>query len=219
VYIEIICLRRRLVNTLSEQSRSVKPRQYQMRKRAEQMDDTLRRIVEATTSLHATLGPARTTIAGIAERAGVTRLTVYRHFPDDETLYNACSAHWRSQQQLPDPAAWAELADPGQRLVAGLSDIYRFYRAGEPMLLRIQRDKRVLPESLQQNLRDRDTRFRDVLLEPFDAGTVSEELRGVVGHAVSFWTWHSLCRDNGLSDAAAVQMMAALARAASRRGA
>jgi hypothetical protein len=66
VYIEIICLRRRLVNTLSEQSRSVKPRQYQMRKRAEQMDDTLRRIVEATISLHATVGPARTTIAGIA---------------------------------------------------------------------------------------------------------------------------------------------------------
>ena len=54
-----------------------------MRKRAEQVDQTHQRIVEAAVHLHGTVGPAATTIAGIAEQAGVTRLTVYRHFPDE----------------------------------------------------------------------------------------------------------------------------------------
>jgi AcrR family transcriptional regulator len=184
-----------------------------MRKRADQMDGTRLRIVEATSHLHATIGPARTTIAGIAEQAGVTRLTVYRHFPDDVDLFNACSAHWRSQQRLPDPAAWSEVSDPYGRLRLGLSDIYRFYREGADMLLRLHRDMDVLPEGLRRNLQDRDVHFRDVLLEPFSDRRDDRTLRAVVGHAVSFWTWHSLCRQNGLSEDAAVEAMTALVAA------
>src|SRR5215471_19726118 len=85
---------------LSEQDRSPNPRPYRMRRRAEQVDQTRQRIVAATVQLHGTLGPAATTIAAIAEAAGVTRLTVYRHFPDDAALFGACSAHWISRQQL-----------------------------------------------------------------------------------------------------------------------
>jgi AcrR family transcriptional regulator len=76
-----------------------------------------------------TIGPAATTISALADEAGVTRLTVYRHFPDDLTLFAACSAHWASGQELPDPQTWSQVDDPSQRLHAGLSDIYRFYRA------------------------------------------------------------------------------------------
>ncbi|WP_220126146.1 TetR/AcrR family transcriptional regulator [Pseudarthrobacter sp. B4EP4b] len=199
---------------MSEQQRSAKARQYQMRKRADQMDSTRQRIVEATSRLHATIGPARTTIAGIAEQAGVTRLTVYKHFPDEADLYNACSAHWRSNQQLPDPAAWSKTADPDCRLRLGLSDIYRFYRDGADMLLRLYRDKEVLPEGLRRSLQDRDEHFRDVLSEPFTDHRDSQTLRALVGHAVSFWTWHSLCQSNGLAEEAAVEAMAALVAAA-----
>ena len=77
-----------------------------MRRRAEQVDRTRQRIVEATVELHGSVGPAATTIAAIAEAAGVTRLTVYRHFPDEDALFAARSAHWLARQQLPDPAAW-----------------------------------------------------------------------------------------------------------------
>jgi len=195
---------------LSEHERSSKGRQYQMRKRADQMDGTRQRIVEATTRLHATVGPALTTIAGIAEQAGVTRLTVYKHFPDEVDLYDACSAHWRSNQQLPDPAAWLKVSDPCARLRLGLSDTYRFYRDGADMLLRIYRDKDVLPEGLRQSLQERDGYFRDVLLEPFSDRRGDQTLRALIGHAVSFWTWHSLCRQNGLSEDAAVESMVAL---------
>ncbi len=198
------------VNTLSEQIRSAKSRRYQMIKRAEQVDTTRQRIVEAAVALHGSVGPARTTIAGVAEQAGVTRLTVYRHFVDDEALFSACSSLWLSHQQVPDPAAWSNFPDPLERLHAGLTDLYRFYRGGESMLTRIYADWDVLPDRHRKELEERNTFFRDALLEPFSAPGRSGRLRAVVGHAVSFWTWRSLCHDNGLFNRDAVQAMTAL---------
>lgn len=179
-----------------------------MRRRAEQVDQTRQRIVEATVELHGSVGPASTTIAAIAEAAGVTRLTVYRHFPDDAALFAACSAHWLSGQQLPDPGAWSQIGDPTARLRAGLADLYRFFRAGAGMLTCLYRDFAALPEGHQQALRDWDTVFRDVLTAPF-GGTAGEHrrLHALVGHAISFWTWRSLCLDHGLTDAEAADAM------------
>jgi AcrR family transcriptional regulator len=179
-----------------------------MRRRAEQVDQTRQRIVEATVELHGSVGPAATTIAAIADRAGVTRLTVYRHFPDEDALFGACSAHWISRQQLPDPGAWAQIGDPAARLRAGLADLYRFYRAGADMLTCLFRDFAALPEVYQHALRDREILFCGILTAPF-GGTDGEHrrLRAVTGHAVSFWTWRSLCLDQGLSDAEAIDAM------------
>ena len=89
---------------------------YTLKRRAEQQAETRRRIVEAVVELHKTIGPADTTISAIAERAGVERLTVYRHFPDDAALFSACSEHWRAAHPHPDLAVWVGIADPGERL-------------------------------------------------------------------------------------------------------
>jgi len=179
-----------------------------MGRRAEQVDHTRQRIVEATVELHGSVGPAATTIAAIADRAGVTRLTVYRHFPDEAALFGACSAHWVSRQQLPDPGAWSQIGDPAARLRAGLADLYRFYRAGAGMLTCIYRDFGALPEGHQQSLRDQEALFGEVLAAPFGgADDEHRRLRAVIGHAISFWTWHSLCLDQGLTDAEAVGAM------------
>jgi len=179
-----------------------------MRRRAEQVDQTRQRIVEATVELHGSVGPAATTIAAIADRAGVTRLTVYRHFPDQTALFGACSAHWASRQQLPEPGAWSGIGDPAARLRAGLADLYRFYRAGAGMLTGIYRDFTALPEAHQQRLRGRDSDLGDVLAAPFgDDGDDHRRLRAVIGHATSFWTWRSLCIDHGLADTEAVDTM------------
>src|SRR5829696_103015 len=94
------------VSRLSGQVRSPKVRKYEMRRRAELVDQTRQRIIEATARLHTTLGPSRTTIAGIADEANVTRLTVYRHFPDIEELFLACRAHWRATHPAPDAGRW-----------------------------------------------------------------------------------------------------------------
>jgi AcrR family transcriptional regulator len=183
-----------------------------MTRRAEQVDQTRQRIIDATVELHGTIGMAATTIAAIAERAAVTRLTVYRHFPDETVLMGACSAQWMSRQQRPDPAAWSRITDPAERLRAGLADLYRFYRAGAGMLANVYRDVAVLPEPFQEALRDQDSHHRDVLAEAFRGRTSDElrRLRAVIGHAISFWTWRSLCIDHGLDNREAVDAMTAM---------
>lgn len=184
-----------------------------MRRRAEQVDETRRRIVEATVHLHGTVGPAGTTIAGIADYAGVTRLTVYRHFPDDDVLFAACSQHWLSEQRPPDPVAWAAIDEPEARVRHGLGDLYRFYRHGEPMLSKIYRDKDALPAGIRRSLEADGARYRDVLLEAFQPARHDahrRRLRAVTGHAVSFATWQSLCLEQRLSDREAVGIMTGL---------
>lgn len=183
-----------------------------MRKRAERIDDTRLRIVEATVALHGTVGPAGTTVMGIAGRAGVTRVTVYRHFPDEAALFKACTAHWLARQLPPNPALWAAVGDPMERMQAGLSDLYRFYRSGQEMLTRIYRDKPLLPDLLREDLDARDVELRDLLLAGFPAtGMVKRRLGAVLGHGVHFWTWHSLCIDGGLRDDEAIDLIIGLA--------
>jgi AcrR family transcriptional regulator len=190
-----------------------------MRRRSENIDDTRLKIVEATVELHGTVGPAATTVMGIADKAGVTRATVYRHFPDDISLHNACSMHWLNQQVRPNPDAWAKIAGAEERLRAGLADLYRFYRNGESMLSLIYRDFEYLPAEHQLELQERDHHFRDLLLAAFPERTRGDHrLRGVVGHAVSFWTWRSLCINNKLSNQAALGVMADLAMNTARQG-
>src|SRR5215472_17282594 len=173
---------RRRRRELSEHIRSPETRAYRMRARAEQVARTRQRIVDAAVELHGTVGPAATTIAAIADQAGVTRLTVYRHFPDEAALFGACSAHWASRQQLPDPGAWSGIGDPAARLRAGLADLYRFFRAGAAMLNCLYRDFAALPEAHQQGLRDQDTLLSDILAAPFGgAGDEHRRLRAVIG--------------------------------------
>jgi len=182
-----------------------------MRKRADDVAETRQRIVAAAVRLHGTVGPAATTVSALADEAGVTRLTVYRHFPDDRALFAACSQHWASGQVLPDPAAWSQIRDPAMRLDAGLSDLYRFYRDAEAMLTNVRRDWAVLPTEVQKRTAGTDIKYVDALLAPYAVrGARRKRVRAVLGHAVSFWTWRSLCVDHGLTDREATEAMTAL---------
>jgi AcrR family transcriptional regulator len=189
-----------------------------MRRRADQMSQTRQRIVEATVALHGSVGPMATTIAAIADLAKVTRLTVYRHFPDQTALFNACSAHWMSKQQPPDPGAWAQIGDPAARLRAGLADLYEFYRAGADMLAHVYRDFAALPEAHQQRLREQDDRACQILATPFPGDLGQRRLTdAVIGHAASFWTWQSLCIGQGLTNQEAVEVMTGAVLTLTRR--
>jgi AcrR family transcriptional regulator len=113
-------------------------RKYELKQRAEHVEETRRRIVEATVDLHLTRGPVSTSIAEVARRAGVQRRTVYNHFPNDAALFAACSAHWRALHPAPDPAGWIDLRQ-------GLRELYAWYRETEPMTANVLRDAEVLP--------------------------------------------------------------------------
>ncbi len=120
-------------------------RRYEQRKRARQTEETRRRIIEATVDLHRSVGPAATQISEIAERAGVQRVTVYSHFPDEAALFAACSAHWRSLHPAPDPHKWTALPTPGEQLRLGLRELYAWYRKTEPMTANVLRDAEMRP--------------------------------------------------------------------------
>ncbi|WP_243878759.1 TetR/AcrR family transcriptional regulator [Streptomyces sp. KS 21] len=197
---------------MGDQQRSTTPRGYEMRKRAEDVGRTRQRIIEAAVHLHGTAGPASTSIAAIAERAGVTRLTVYRHFPDEKALFEACSGHWLSRQQLPRPERWSAFESPLERLTAGLADLYRFYRAGEQMLTLVIRDQHAVPESVRDARAEMSRKYVEVLAGAWPEADAPLR-RAVIGHAASFSTWRSLCREQGLTDDEAVEAMVTLVEA------
>ncbi|HEU4658441.1 MAG TPA: helix-turn-helix domain-containing protein [Capillimicrobium sp.] len=195
---------------------SPEKRPYRKQQRAHLEAQTRLRITQAAMELHGSVGPARTSISAIAERAGVRRSTVYRHFPDDDALFDACSAHWAAANPLPDLQAWAAVADPEQRLRVALAELYAFYGRTDQMLANLLRDEATTP-ALQRTFgafRAYLDAARDVLLDgrAERAGAV----RAAVGHALAFPTWRSLVRDQGLADGDAVELMAGLAAAAER---
>jgi AcrR family transcriptional regulator len=198
------------------------PRKYELRRRAQRQEETRRRIVEAAVHLHQTVGGARASIKAIAELAGVERLTVYRHFPDERSLATACTSHYQAQHPLPDPDAWRYLDDAEQRLRAGLGEIYAYHRRTEQMSSHALRDVEEVPvlrEVLAPYFAHWE-RVREVLVAPWQAGdaTAGARIRAGVGLAINFHTWRSLVREQGLEDAEAVELMARLLRCLSRHG-
>jgi AcrR family transcriptional regulator len=185
--------------------------------RRESVEQTRLQITEATMRLHERVGPAATTLSAVAEEAGVTRLTIYRHFPDDAALIAACSSHWRALHPRPDTVAWSAVVDPVQRLGVALPETYAWARTAAPMMTKIYRDLDVLPVSIREAIARDDDHRVDVLVRGFGArGRAARRLRAALGHALHVRTWASLCVDGGLRDEEAVELMTASVLAAAR---
>jgi AcrR family transcriptional regulator len=198
---------------MSDQTR----RPYRMKRRAELEEQTRRRITESTVALHEELGPARTSISAVAQRAGVRRSTVYRHFSDEESLFAACSSHWRAANPPPNPRDWAAIQDPGERTETALRALYEFYGRTEGMYASLLRDEPLVP-LIQRLLGDFYGYLRaiqEVLLAGRGLrGRAGRRTRAALGHALAFPTWRSLTREQGLTDADAVALMCALVEGA-----
>jgi AcrR family transcriptional regulator len=174
---------------------SSEKRKYEMRERAARQEDTRRRIAAATAELHATVGPAKTTIAEIAKRAGVQRPTVYNNFPTDKDLFAACQAHFMTESPPPS-------LDPARGLEANLRDLYAWWRRNEAMSGNVARDRGSVP-ALDELLRETgDARF-DALADALGDDRPS---RAFIRVAMTFGTWKTL-KDRGLSDQAAARLM------------
>src|SRR3712207_1637620 len=125
---------------------------YELKKRAERQEETRLRIARATLELHETVGPALTTRSAIAQRAGVTRPTVYSHFPDELSLGKACSTLEMSDNPLPDPEPWQQISGPERRLRVALGELYSYFRRRERLWANILRDQEMPlddPEALE----------------------------------------------------------------------
>jgi AcrR family transcriptional regulator len=186
-------------------------RKYELKKRAEKADETRRRITEATVELHRTVGPAATQITEVARRAGVQRVTVYNHFPNEASLLAACSAHWRSLHPSPDPASWATSKTTDERLRRGLGELYAWYRETEPMTANVLRDAEVMPtlgKIIDNGLGRYLASVRAALSASIKArGRRRDRVEAAVCAAVDFHTWRAL---SSLKDEEAAELAASL---------
>lgn len=198
--------------------RSSGSRPYRMDKRAEQVEETRQRIVQAAVDLHTTVGPSSTTISDLAERAGVARPTVYRHFSDQGALLTACFAHWSTQHPWPDPEDWRAIDDPPVRVRRALAELYAWYGEHGDDLVPIYRDLGDAPPTAREIVDGTHGAMVDALVAGWDVeGPAQQRLRAAAGHAVHLWTWHSLAVDQGLGDDQAAELAASLLRAAAGR--
>jgi AcrR family transcriptional regulator len=198
--------------TMSDQKR-----QYQMRRRAEQEAETRQRITESAVALHGSLGPAQTSVSAIADRAGVQRSTVYRHFPDEEALFGACSQHWAERNPPPNIDRWGEIGDPEERLSTALEELYAYYRRAGGMLEKLLRDEAAVPAVAE--LFAPFHQFLDLAADVLMRGRglrggARARVRAALGHAVAFTTWQELTGPQGLEDDDAAELMQRLVAAA-----
>ena len=184
------------------------PRRYELKARAVAFEATRQRIVDATLALHEEVGPARTAITEVSRRAGVGRVTVYNHFPDEAALLSATSAQWLAEHPPPDPEEWAAVFKPTRRIREALDELYPYYRANATMLGHLARDVEVVPalaETFGKAFGEHEQAMRDALVE----GRTRHGRRTVaaIGLAISFATWQRLTRDEGLGDGGAAKLM------------
>ena len=190
-------------------------RPYTMKRRAEQQADTRQRIVEATVDLHGSVGPARTSFSMIAERAGVQRHTLYAHFPDERSLFLACSGLALERDPMPDGGSWRAIADRGRRLRIGLAALYGWYERNAELMACVLRDAEY-HAATQEILA---IRYDPIMASYRDAlGTgLSKKARALLALALSFQTWRTLARESELKSAAIAEMMAETIERASAR--
>lgn len=192
---------------------SDRKRKYEKKARAEAEAQTRQRITESAVELHGTLGPANTSMSAVAERAGVRRSTLYRHFPDERTLFGACSAHWGERNPPPDIDRWAEIEDPDERLDAALSDLYAYYRRTEGMMDKLLRDEPTVEvvQELMGGYRAMLDQTAEILMKGRGPrGNAAKRTRAAIGHALAFRTWQDLTAAQGLSDEQAAELMVRL---------
>jgi AcrR family transcriptional regulator len=206
-----------------EAPQSPSPRPYRMQRRAELVDETKLRITEAAVRLHTTVGPSRASIAAIAEEAGVTRLTVYRHFGDAEALFTACMAHHAALYPWPDPATWAGITSLEERARSIIGALYAWYADHGADIVPIQRDMAFIPPATQMRMRKRYAGFVDAVVGGAGSTTddgasdsESQRLRAVAGHVVALSTWRSLVVEQGLPPSVAVELAVSWVVAADR---
>jgi AcrR family transcriptional regulator len=192
-------------------------RKYELKKRAAMMAQTRRRIAKAAAELHGTIGPARTSLSAVAQRAGVQRHTVYRHFPTEAELFGACSAHFFSEHPLPDVEPWREIRDPHQRLQRALSELYAYYKGSERMLGNVLRDAELI-EDLRPTLVPMQEYLNNVaetLARGWSArGRRRQLLAAATRHAIDFRSWRSLTAEGRITRAEAIELAIGLVEVA-----
>lgn len=120
------------------------------------------------------VGWRRTTLTDVARRAGVSRMTIYRRWPDMQTLL--ADLMTREWAVVVEDAALTEQASPLQRLVGGVAATVRELRRNELFAKILEVD----PELLLPYLLDRRGRTQDAILALVEAVIAEGQADGSV---------------------------------------
>lgn len=190
-------------------------RRYRKRQRALSELETRQRITQAAVALHQTVGPARTSVKAIAERAGVDRATVYRHFPDEQALFDACTSHYYTRHPMPNPEQWAEIMRPEERLRTALAELYAWYAETEQMLHAGIRDIDHVPAKSREAFFGYFEAVHAALMTGrHERGRPRARVSGAIAHAINFHTWRSLVREQQLSADEVIPLIMAMVQTA-----
>lgn len=178
---------------------------YELKQRAESQRQTRERIARAALELHQELGPAATTVSDIARRAGVGRVTVYRHFADESEIFGACSGLFFEENPPPDIHSWREIPGARERLRHGLAEAYDFHRRTEKMMSNVLAD--IPDHDAVQPYYQLWAGASKILLEPWaPGGEPTARLRPTIALVLSFYTWRQLVREQGLAEEEAIAL-------------
>jgi AcrR family transcriptional regulator len=165
-------------------------RNYRLGERARKAQETRCRIVEAAVALHSTLGPARTTVTQIAERAGVQRHTYYAHFPDERSLFLACSGLAIERDPLPAVDRLRSFPPGRERVRSGLETFYNWYERNSQHAACVLRDAQhhqLTREMVERRMAPTFRQATEILGEG-----LSERSQALLSVALDFACWQRL---------------------------
>jgi AcrR family transcriptional regulator len=200
------------------------PRKYKMTKRAEAVEATRDRIVEATVAAHRDLGIQTTSWDEIARRAGVGVGTVYRHFRSLDELLPACGELVTRTLALPDREQLVGLFDGArstrERIRRLVGEVFDVYERGAPFIENIRRERKELPD-LERWHRGIEEVLDALTREALQPVEPDEHAIAVVRALIDLPTWRAF-KERGLTPEQTVQTVAGLVqyslRSAGRRG-
>jgi TetR/AcrR family transcriptional regulator of autoinduction and epiphytic fitness len=178
-------------------------------------------VVDALLSLVAE-GDLNPTAKAIAERAGISRRSVFQHFADVESIYEAAGRRVGADLRpllepvditLPLAARLDALVERRRALLERVDPIARAARVREPFSAQLQANRRHLSALMREQCRR--------VFAPELAGrpeAVADELGTAIAGAMSWSLWNHLRVDLQLGDQQALTVMARLAFAVLETG-
>ena len=184
-------------------------RKYSMDRRSATVDETRRRIVEATMALHDEQGILATSMQDIAARADVALGTVYRHFPTIEDLVPACGGRNFELNPPPNRAVFAGLPTRAERARALIAAYYAHY-ALHPRMFEIGMAEAEKLPALAAFMDDGKAHLLRLVTEAIAPTPSGADAFKLAVALCSFSSWQALTQAGFSSDAAAALASAIL---------
>lgn len=169
------------------------PRKYEMKKREEAVEETRRRIIDATYELHSQKGVVATSIQDIAERADVSVRTVYNHYPTIEDLVAGCGEKVLAVLAPPTPETFAGIDTLQGRMRRLVEALFAMYERG-PAMIEVARCEQSEVEPLRAFAAHMDETHLELVAAALRPLRNSVRTARAVAGLTDFYTWQALTK-------------------------